>query len=67
MLFELGMKIKKEDIDEIRNENDESKLIQKLRSKISNKFEKSQSSLPIEFQTHKGRVIFIQHTLIKFL
>jgi len=58
MLFELGMKVKKEDIDEIRNENDESKLIQKLRSKISNKLEKSQSNLPIEFQTHKGRAIF---------
>jgi len=58
MLFELGMKVKKEDIDEIRNENDESKLIQKLRSKISNKIEKSQSNLPIGFQTHKGRAIF---------
>ena len=58
MIFELGMKVKKEDIDEIRNENDESKLIQKLRSKISNKLEKSQSNLPIEFQTHKGRAIF---------
>jgi len=58
MLFELGMKVKKEDIDEIRKENNESKLIQKLRSKISNKLEKSQSNLPIEFQTHKGRAIF---------
>jgi len=58
MLFELGMKVKKEDIDEIRNENDELKLIQKLGSKISNKLEKSQSNLPIEFQTHKGRAIF---------
>jgi CRISPR-associated protein Cmr2 len=58
MLFELGMKVKKEDIDKIRNENDESKLIQKLKSKISNKLEKSQSNLPIEFQTHKGRAIF---------
>ncbi|MBX0312199.1 MAG: CRISPR-associated protein [Sulfurihydrogenibium sp.] len=58
MLFELGMKVKKKDIDEIRNEDDESKLIQKLGSKISDKIEKSQSNLPIEFQTHKGRVIF---------
>ena len=58
MLFELGMKVKKEDIDKIRNENDESELIQKLRSKISNKLKKSQSNLPIEFQTHKGRAIF---------
>ena len=58
MLFELGMKVKKEDIDEIRNEKNELKLIQKLGSKISNKLEKSQSNLPIEFQTHKGRAIF---------
>jgi CRISPR-associated protein Cmr2 len=58
MLFELGMKVKKEDIGEIRNENDESELIQKLSSKISNKLKKSQSNLPIEFQTHKGRAIF---------
>jgi len=58
MLFELGMKIKKEDIDEIKNEDDELKLIQKLKSKISNKLEKSQSNLPTEFQTHKGRAIF---------
>jgi CRISPR-associated protein Cmr2 len=58
MLFELGMEIKKEDIDEIKNEDDELKLIQKLKSKISNKLEKSQLNLPPEFQTHKGRAIF---------
>jgi CRISPR-associated protein Cmr2 len=58
MLFELGMEIKKEDIDEIKTENDRLKLIQKLKSKISNRLEKSQSNLPIEFQTHKGRAIF---------
>jgi len=58
MLFELGMEIKKEDIDEIKTENDELKLIQKLKSKISNRLEKSQSNLPIEFQTHKGRAVF---------
>ena len=58
MLFELGMEIKKEDIDEIKTENDELKLIQKLKSKISNKLEKSQLNLPIEFQTHKGRAVF---------
>lgn len=58
MLFELGMKITKDDIDKIKNENDEHKLIGILNSIISQKIQKSLSSLPIEFQTHKGRAIF---------
>ena len=58
MLFELGMEIKKENIDANKTENDELRLIQKLKSKISNKLEKSQLNLPLEFQTHKGRAIF---------
>ena len=58
MLFELGMKITKGDLDEIKNENDENKLIEILNNKISQKIQKSLSNLPVEFQTHKGRAIF---------
>ena len=58
MLFELGMKITKGDLDEIKNENDENKLIEILNNKISQKIQKSLSHLPVEFQTHKGRAIF---------
>lgn len=58
MLFELGMKITKDDIDKIKNENNEHKLIGILNSIISQKIQKSLSNLPVEFQTHKGRAIF---------
>jgi len=56
ILFELGMKVTKDDIDEIKAENNEDKLIQKLQEKISQKIKKN--DLPIEFQTHKGKAIF---------
>jgi len=56
ILFELKMKVTKDYIDEIEAENNEDKLIQKLQEKISQKIKKN--DLPIEFQTHKGRVIF---------
>ena len=56
ILFELGMKVTKDYIDEIEAENNEDKLIQKLQEKISQKIKKN--DLPIEFQTHKGRAIF---------
>lgn len=56
ILFELGMKVTKDYIDEIEAENNEDKLIQKLQEKISQKIKKN--DLPTEFQTHKGRAIF---------
>jgi len=56
ILFELGMKVTKDYIDEIKAENNEDKLIQKLQEKISQKIKKN--DLPIEFQTHKGKAIF---------
>jgi len=56
ILFELGMKVTKDDIDEIKAENNEDKLIQKLQEKIFQKIKKN--DLPIEFQTHKGKAIF---------
>jgi len=56
ILFELGMKVTKDYIDEIEAENNEDKLIQKLQENISQKIKKN--DLPIEFQTHKGRAIF---------
>jgi CRISPR-associated protein Cmr2 len=56
ILFELGMKVTKDDIDEIEDENNEDKLIQKLQEKIFQKIKKN--DLPIEFQTHKGKAIF---------
>ncbi|MDI6851796.1 MAG: RAMP superfamily CRISPR-associated protein [bacterium] len=58
MLFELGIKVSRDDIDIINNENDENKLIELLNNKISQKIKRSQSNIPIEFQTHKGRAIF---------
>jgi len=56
ILFKLGMKVTKDDIDEIEDENNEDKLIQKLQEKIFQKIKKN--DLPIEFQTHKGKAIF---------
>jgi len=56
ILFELGMKVTKDYIDEIKAENNEDKLIQKLQEKISQKIKKN--DLPTEFQTHKGKAIF---------
>jgi len=58
MLFELGLKICKNDIDEIKGENNENRLFKILNIKISQKMKKSRSNSPIEFQTHKGRAVF---------
>jgi len=58
MLFELGMRIDIETIKKIKDAKDENGLLKLLKDKISDKFKKSQSNLPIEFQTHKGRAIF---------
>jgi len=63
ILFELGMKITKKDIDGVEEDtgngkNGQSNFIDFLSKKIIEKFKKSQSNLPIEFQTHKGRAIF---------
>ena len=58
MLFELGLKVDKKDIEDIKNTHNEEDLLELLRNKISDKFKNYQSNLPTEFQTHKGRAIF---------
>jgi len=63
ILFELGMKITKKDIDGVEKDtgngkNEQSNVIDFLSKKIIEKFKKYQSNLPTEFQTHKGRAIF---------
>ncbi|MGI1690121.1 RAMP superfamily CRISPR-associated protein [Thermoanaerobacter uzonensis] len=58
ILFELGMKIDKNLIDEIKNKNSSEGLQAILQSEISEKLQKDNKDLPIEFQTHKGRAIF---------
>jgi len=58
MLFELGLKVDKKAIEDIKNAHNEENLLELLRNKISDKFKNYQSNLPIEFQTHKGRAIF---------
>ena len=58
ILFELGMSVDSETTKKITYAEDENDLLELLKNKISDKFRKSQSNLPIEFQTHKGRAIF---------
>ncbi|MEO1783993.1 RAMP superfamily CRISPR-associated protein [Thermodesulfobium sp. 4217-1] len=58
MLFELGMKIDKDLIDEIKSKKSYEELKNILCEKISEKHQKDNKNLPIEFQTHKGRAIF---------
>jgi CRISPR-associated protein Cmr2 len=63
ILFELGMKITKKDIDGFEKDtgngkNEQSNVIDFLSKKIIEKFKKYQSNLPTDFQTHKGRAIF---------
>ncbi|WP_028949863.1 RAMP superfamily CRISPR-associated protein [Sulfurihydrogenibium subterraneum] len=56
MLFELGLKIDSNLIKEVKGKNNKEELFQILRDKLSAKT--SDSKLPSEFQTHKGRAIF---------
>jgi len=58
MLFELGIKVNKDLINNIKNSSDEQALLRELKNQISYKIQKSKSNLPIEFQTYKGRTIF---------
>lgn len=58
ILFELGMRIDKNLIDEINSQNSYETLKDILYEKISEKLQKDNKDLPIEFQTHKGRAIF---------
>ena len=58
ILFELGMKVDKNLIDEVNNQNSYETLKGVLHEKISEKIQKDNKDLPIEFQTHKGRAIF---------
>ncbi|KHO62655.1 hypothetical protein THYS13_07170 [Thermoanaerobacter sp. YS13] len=58
ILFELGMRIDKNLIDEINSQNSYETLKDILYKKISEKLQRDNKDLPIEFQTHKGRAIF---------
>ncbi|WP_245599078.1 RAMP superfamily CRISPR-associated protein [Thermoanaerobacter thermocopriae] len=58
ILFELGMKVDKNLIDEVNNQDSYETLKEILYEKISEKFQKDNKNLPIAFQTHKGRAIF---------
>ncbi|MCX7760366.1 MAG: RAMP superfamily CRISPR-associated protein [Hydrogenothermaceae bacterium] len=57
MLFELGLKVTKEKINEIKSINNINKFIDTIKELLSKKLE-TQSDLPTEFKTHKGRAIF---------
>lgn len=58
ILFELGMRIDKDFIGEIKDKNSYEELQAILQKKISEKLQNDNKNLPIEFQTHKGRAIF---------
>jgi CRISPR-associated protein Cmr2 len=58
ILFELGTRIDKNLIDEINSQNSYETLKDILYKKISEKLQRDNKDLPIEFQTHKGRAIF---------
>lgn len=58
VLFELGMRIEKKFIDEIKHINSYKELQRVLNEKISEKIQKDSKNLPIEFRTHKGRAVF---------
>ncbi|MDK2815336.1 MAG: CRISPR-associated protein Cmr2, partial [Thermoanaerobacter sp.] len=58
ILFELGMKVDKDFIGEIKDKNSYEELQAILQKKISEKLQKDNKNLTIEFQTHKGRAIF---------
>lgn len=58
ILFELGMKVDKDFIGEIKDKNSYEELQAILQKKISEKLQKDNKNLTIEFQTHRGRAIF---------
>jgi len=59
LLFELGLEIKIDEIKEIKDAKNEEDLFKALNEKISDKLKKIKKDniYPIEFQTHKGRLI----------
>ena len=58
LLFELGLEVKKEDLEEIENIKNKKQLFDFIKNKLSKNLDESQKNLPTEFQTHKGRAIF---------
>ena len=58
LLFELGLEIDRELLNEINNIRSRSDLLNFIKNKLSKKLEDNQKELPLEFQTHKGRAIF---------
>ncbi len=58
ILFELGLEVDKNLIDEVNDIGSKNKLLDIIKNKLSKKLEDNQKDLPLEFQTHKGRVIF---------
>ncbi len=57
LLFELGLEVKKEDLQKIKDIKNKKQLFDFIKDKLSEKLNESQN-LPTEFQTHKGRAIF---------
>jgi len=56
LLFEMGFKLERNDIDDLKNEG---KRAEWIKSKLWKKLEKgSKEKIPIFLQTHKGRAIF---------
>ncbi len=58
ILFDLGLKVDKELIKNVKNLKTRDDLLEFLKNQLSRKLQENQSQLPLEFQTHKGRAIF---------
>ncbi len=58
ILFELGLEVDKDLIKSVKNTNSKEQLVDILKNNLSKKMTESHNSLPLEFQTHKGRAIF---------
>ncbi len=57
VLFELGLEVDKELLNKL-DKADYKEISNLLAEKIWQKYQNMQDNLPLEFQTHKGRVIF---------
>ena len=58
ILFELGLEVDRDLINEVKNISSKDKLLDVIKNKLSKRLGNNQRDLPLEFQTHKGRAIF---------
>jgi len=58
ILFELGLEVDRDLINEVKNISSKDKLLDVIKNKLSKRLGNNHKDLPLEFQTHKGRVIF---------